>query len=138
MSNSGRLRPPLFWIVSLKRHKRPYMLTVIKPFGAALAVLILACPWLGAQEPDARTWTQEKCARYLSAWVNLLSRRGGTQGLRPEFVASHEAFLASGCTSRAEVCPQSGPELDVANMLVIAAMNAGAASTFPPFACRKS
>ena len=111
---------------------------IVKSFGAALALVNLACSPLAAQEPQSQSWTQEKCARYKTAWTTLLARRGGTQGLGPQFVASHEAFLASGCTAKGDVCPQSGPELDVANMLVIAAMNAGTASTFLPFACRKS
>jgi hypothetical protein len=54
-----------------------------------------------------------------------------------EFRERHDAFLASGCTARADVCPRSAEEFEVANMLTIAAMNAGTASTFLPFACRK-
>ena len=49
----------------------------------------------------------------------------------------HEAFIASGCTRQGNVCPRSAEELDLANMMVVAAMNAGTASTFPPFACRR-
>jgi hypothetical protein len=52
-------------------------------------------------------------------------------------VERHEAFLASGCTAKADVCPRSSEELEVANFLVVLAMNAGTASTFLPFACRK-
>jgi hypothetical protein len=37
----------------------------------------------------------------------------------------------------ADVCPRSGEEIETANVLTIAAMNAGMASTFLPFACRK-
>ena len=54
-----------------------------------------------------------------------------------EFIERHQAFLASGCTATADVCPRSPEELEVANALVILAMNAGSASTFLPFACRK-
>jgi hypothetical protein len=57
--------------------------------------------------------------------------------LGQEFIARHEAFLASGCTAKGDVCPRSAEELDLANMMVVAAMNAGTASTFPPFSCRK-
>jgi hypothetical protein len=91
-----------------------------------------------AMAPDSPspTWSEVKCARYTKAWSELLARRG-TQGLGQEFVASHEAFLASGCTARADVCPRSAEELDVANIMVVMAMNAGTASTFPPFACRR-
>ena len=77
-----------------------------------------------------------KCARYKTAWSEALARRG-TKGLGQEFLDRHEAFLASGCTAQANVCPRSAEELDLANMMVVAAMNAGTASTFPPFACRK-
>jgi hypothetical protein len=76
-----------------------------------------------------------KCSRYRKAWSEALARRG-TQGLGREFLERHEAFLASGCTTRADVCPRSAAELDLANMMVVAAMNAGTASTFPPFSCR--
>ena len=100
--------------------------------AAAMAACALAAP-SAAQE--GRTWTQEKCARYEAAWKQALARRG-TQGLGPDFLARHEAFIASGCTARAEVCPRSAEELALADILVIAAMNAGTAGTFLPFACR--
>ena len=89
-----------------------------------------------AQDAPSKSWPEVKCERYSKAWSEALSRRG-TRGLSPEFIERHEAFLASGCTTRADVCPRSGEELDMANMMVVAAMNAGTASTFPPFACRK-
>jgi hypothetical protein len=88
-----------------------------------------------AQE-SSQTWSEVKCDRYKKAWTEALARRG-TQGLGREFLDRHEAFLASGCTARADVCPRSPEELDLANVMVILAMNAGAASTFPPFFCRK-
>lgn len=101
-----------------------------------LAVLVLVGAPACAQERQARTWTEEKCVRYQAAWRTLLERRG-RQGLSQAFLESHERFLASGCTAKPEVCPQSSAELDVANILVVAAMNAGTASTFLPFACRR-
>ncbi len=85
--------------------------------------------------PSRESWSQEKCARYRKGWSELLARRGA-RGLGPEFLDRHEAFLASGCTARGDVCPRSGEELEVANILTILAMNAGTASTFLPFACR--
>ncbi|SCY29332.1 hypothetical protein [Microvirga guangxiensis] len=86
-----------------------------------------------AQEPS---WVEVKCDRYKKAWDDALARRG-TKGLGQEFLDRHEAFLVSGCVAKAEVCPRSEEELTLANMMVVAAMNAGTASTFPPFACRK-
>jgi len=84
----------------------------------------------------SKSWPEVKCERYGKAWADALARRG-TRGLSRDFLERHEAFLASGCTARADVCPRSAEELEVANMMVVAAMNAGTASTFPPFACRK-
>lgn len=89
-----------------------------------------------AQVPRAENWTVEKCDRYKKAWTDALERFG-RKGLGAEFIERHEAFLAGGCTDQADVCPRSKEELDLANVLVIRAMNAGMSSTFLPFACRK-
>jgi hypothetical protein len=89
-----------------------------------------------AQQPRAESWTVEKCNRYKKAWSDALERFG-RKGLGQEFIDRHEAFLAGGCTAQADVCPKSKEELDLANVLAIRAMNAGTASTFLPFACRK-
>ena len=101
--------------------------------------LVLACTPLAAQpatREGTRSWSEEKCARYTEAWTTLAQKRG-LAGLSADFQARHAAFIASGCTAPADVCPRSAAELEVANMLVMMAMNAGMASTFPPFACRK-
>ena len=42
----------------------------------------------------------------------------------------------SGCQARAEVCARSKEELELANRLVVMAMNSGMSSTFLPFNCR--
>jgi hypothetical protein len=107
----------------------------------AIAALLAFGPTSGvspavAQDTQPKTWPEVKCERYGKAWSEALARRG-TKGLGQDFVERHEAFLASGCTARADVCPRSSEELDMANIMVVAAMNAGTASTFPPFACRK-
>lgn len=80
-------------------------------------------------------WHDIKCARYTSAWRQTLARFG-TAGLGRPFLAAHDAFLASNCTRAADVCPRSAAELKLANIMVVLSMNAGTASTFPPFACR--
>ena len=82
-----------------------------------------------------RDWHGAKCSRYRKAWTEILAREG-TQGLGKDFLARHEAFLASDCTRRSDVCPRSPEELKLANIMVIASMNFGAASTFVPFYCR--
>ncbi len=100
------------------------------------SVAAAAAPLAFAQESRQESWTEVKCARYTKGWSDLLSRRG-TVGLGREFLDRHEAFLASGCTLRADVCPRLAAELDVANVMVIVAMNGGTSSTFLPFACRR-
>jgi len=89
-----------------------------------------------AQESAAPSWSEVKCQRYRRAWLNVVASRG-TKGLSQDFLDRHDAFLVSGCTARADVCPRSSEELELANIMVILAMNAGTASTFPPFACRR-
>jgi sugar phosphate isomerase/epimerase len=103
---------------------------------AALPVVTFVGMSHAAQDTPPKPWPEVKCERYTKAWSEALARRG-TRGLGREFIERHEAFLASGCTIKADVCPRSGEELDLANMMVVAAMNAGTASTFPPFACRQ-
>lgn len=100
---------------------------------AALALCLAGLPAAGQSAP--KSWAETKCERYRAAWGEALKRRG-TKGIGADFVARHEAFLASGCTTSPDVCPRSAEELDLANVLTIAAMNAGTASTFLPFACR--
>jgi hypothetical protein len=113
-------------------HRRPLRAT-------ALALIALAAiashPAIGADDGDD-AWVKEKCARYTQAWAQALARLG-THGLGQEFLSRHEAFLTSGCTAPVRVCPRSPEELELANIMVIRAMNAGMASTFPPFACAR-
>lgn len=106
--------------------------------GAALLTLSLASgpSRAVAHEHHGQSWHDVKCARYEKAWSAVLARMG-SQGLGKEFLDRHEAFLASNCTRTSDVCPRSRAELERANVMVILAMNAGTASTFPPFFCRK-
>ncbi len=89
-----------------------------------------------AQDAPPRDWSAEKCRRYREATADAL-RRFGREGLGEDFLARHAAFLDRGCLGPADVCPRTPRELALANILVIRAMNAGMASTFLPFACRK-
>jgi hypothetical protein len=102
---------------------------------SVIVLLVLITATLaGTVVGSAQTWRETKCARYKASWSEALSRRG-SGGLSPGFLASHEAFIASGCTDQGHVCPRSPAELDLANIMTIKAMNAGTASTFLPFAC---
>ncbi|MBF9234072.1 hypothetical protein [Microvirga alba] len=114
---------------------RPTKPTVTLAALTFVATASLALP-ATAQDSRSPSWSEVKCARYKRAWTDALAVRG-TKGLGREFLDNHETFLASGCTDRPAVCPQTDEEFALANMMVVAAMNAGTASTFPPFSCRK-
>jgi hypothetical protein len=109
---------------------------LIAALAGLLAVSTMGASRALAQDTQGQSWPEVKCARYKKAWSDALARRG-TKGLGQEFLERHEVFLASGCTTTGDVCPRSTEELNLANMMVVAAMNAGTASTFPPFSCRK-
>ncbi|MBP7001152.1 hypothetical protein [Amaricoccus sp.] len=106
--------------------------------GLRLAPLLalLAVPAAAQDEDDARlrAWGTAKCAAYAKAWDAVLLGQG-TEGLGADFLRGNEAFIASGCREGREVCPQGPQEIAAADMLTIAAMNMGAASTFLPFRC---
>jgi hypothetical protein len=103
---------------------------------AGLAAAVIAPADRSAAESSRRTWTEEKCVRYGRDWRQALSRLG-TEGLRPAFIARHEAFVSGGCAGPRDVCPRTSKEFEMANVLTIRAMNFGAASTFLPFSCRQ-
>ena len=112
------------------------MSRLLKSMSIAAFIALTCALSATAQDQQSQTWPEVKCARYKKAWADALARLG-TKGLSQEFLDRHEAFLASGCTTQGDICPRSEEELGLANMMVVAAMNAGTASTFPPFACRK-
>lgn len=97
-----------------------------------IAGLVLWLP--GPVVAHAQDWTETKCEFYKSAWLDERAHAG--DDVSPGFIASQNAFIVSGCTARADVCPSSQAEIDIANRLTIIMMNHGAASTFLPFACR--
>ncbi|WP_449255395.1 hypothetical protein [Bosea sp. (in: a-proteobacteria)] len=102
---------------------------------ACLACVLASLP-AAARQDAAPDWPTEKCNRYKAAYERLLSRQGKA-GLGPEFLASHDAFLAANCQSRAEVCARSPEEIALADKLTLMAMNRGMSGTFLPFDCRK-
>ena len=88
-----------------------------------------------ASPATARTWADEKCARYDKAFHEILDMVG-REGVSDHFLKGNEAFIAAGCSNGADVCPQSPRDFDLANKLTLAAMGFGTASTFLPFVCR--
>ncbi|WP_426959181.1 hypothetical protein [Muricoccus radiodurans] len=109
---------------------------MIRPIVVALlALAALGAPPADAQEDRSLSWPERRCARYRDVSTEAFARLG-TNGLTAGFLEAHAAFLASGCRDRRGVCPRSEQDLSMANTLTALAINAGAASTFLPFACR--
>lgn len=102
---------------------------------AAFLCLCLAAassPLVAQESSD--NWVEQKCHAYEAAWAQALDAYGSEQ-MNYAFIAGNENFIANGCTIPADVCPRSAQEIEVANALTLALMNAGAASTFLPFKC---
>jgi hypothetical protein len=86
------------------------------------------------REGENSAWRAEKCRIYESSWSQALEFFS-SDNINYNFLAGNENFIAGGCLEPGNVCPRSDQELDIANALTIAMMNAGAASTFLPFKC---
>ncbi|MBW6425247.1 hypothetical protein KX729_27840 [Rhizobium sp. XQZ8] len=89
-----------------------------------------------AEDPAVEAWAKEKCVRYERAW-NRAKDFVGPNGISREFIEGNEKFIADGCSSGADICPRSVEEIKLANVLTMAAMNFGTASSFLPFVCRQ-
>lgn len=100
-------------------------------------VVLWANAALAQHSEPVTAWQAEKCAIYERSWNQALDFFG-TDNLNYNFIAQNENFIASGCTAPPAVCAQSNQELEIANALTIAMMNAGTASTFLPFRCEYS
>jgi hypothetical protein len=85
-------------------------------------------------QPSA--WQVKKCQIYHHAWSRLLEEWGHKR-FSAEFVDKNRIFIENACLIDVDVCPNSPMEIEAANVLTIATMNAGAASSFSPFRCRK-
>jgi hypothetical protein len=107
----------------------------------ALSTMITVSGALAVEQPAGTTaearsdWQRTKCDVYGKALVEILDHVG-RDGLSDRFLAQNQAFIDSGCLADVDACPQTETDIEVANGLTIATMNAGAASSFSPFRCR--
>jgi hypothetical protein len=83
---------------------------------------------------DGQTWTERKCALYRQAFDDAL-HAVGRDGIRESFLARNTTFIEGGCTGNSKLCPETGKEIELANLLTVMTMNEGMASTFVPFGC---
>ena len=109
--------------------------------GLALACGALAPASVWSEEEAGETqatrsaWQIEKCDVYRKALTAMIDHVG-REGVSPLFLARNAEFIESGCLKDVDACPQTDKDVEIANGLTIATMNAGAASSFSPFRCR--
>ena len=101
--------------------------------GACVLVALCASPPASLAQPADADWSERKCAFYADAWRHATAG-GVLDAIGAEFVAAHDAFLASGCREGA-VCPRSEAESSLADMLTLMAVAEGMTGSFLPFAC---
>ena len=111
-------------------------------FSLVLAGSTMIAAEAAAAEQEAGTvagersdWQTKKCDVYAKALSEILEHVG-REGVSGYFLAQNQAFIDSGCLADVDACPESEVEIEIANGLTIATMNAGAASSFSPFRCR--
>jgi hypothetical protein len=115
-------------------------------FGLAFSLVLVGSTMIAAEaaaaEQEAGTvagersdWQTKKCDVYAKALAEILDHVG-RQGVSEHFLTQNQAFIDSGCLADVDACPESEAEIEIANGLTIATMNAGAASSFSPFRCR--
>lgn len=101
----------------------------------SVALSLVAGPAFPQTQAGDPEWVARKCALYAEAW-SALTAGEGSAGLRAEFIDRHDAFLASGCSVPADVCPRTPAELAAADTVSMMAVAEGLAGSFLPFACR--
>jgi len=101
------------------------------------ALLATASPAWAEDAPEHKLsdWQQKKCATFTQAYEAALQQLG-TDDLRPEFLASQQAFMDSQCMDRKTLSPALGKELEIANIVSLEMIHLGASGTFLPYDCR--
>lgn len=110
-------------------------------FGAAgiASIAVTGIPALaqeaGVTAEERSDWQRKKCDVYTKALGEILDHVG-RDSVSERFLARNQEFIDSGCLADVDACPETEDDIEVANGLTIATMNAGAASSFSPFRCR--
>ncbi|KQW31274.1 hypothetical protein ASE36_03110 [Rhizobium sp. Root274] len=89
----------------------------------------------GETEGTRSAWQIKKCEVYRQALTEILDHVG-RDGVSASFLERNREYIDSGCLAAVDACPQTDKDVEIANGLTIATMNAGAASSFSPFRCR--
>jgi len=114
-------------------------LTLSVVTAGVVSVTIFGAPaWAqeaGTTAEGRSDWQRKKCDVYAKALDEILDHVG-RDGVSDLFLARNREFIDSGCLADIDACPETDDDIEVANGLTIATMNAGAASSFSPFRCR--
>ena len=97
-------------------------------------IFLYICLFFSADAALARMSNTQKCEIYNNSWQSILSK-SNRLSMSQSFINDNDKFIASDCLDYSGVCPRNDYDIRIANMLTIAAMNNGMASTFLPFKC---
>lgn len=88
-------------------------------------------------QAHSETWEERRIRRcgYYREVVRVAFENVDSAGMRPEFIAGHEAFVAGGCFAGKAVCPKTPAEFAFADILTMMTVSANMGSTFTPFRC---
>lgn len=88
-------------------------------------------------QAHSETWEERRIRRcgYYRELVRVAFENVDPAGMRPEFIAGHEAFVGDGCFAGKAVCPKTTAEFAFADILTMMTVSANMGSTFTPFRC---
>jgi len=118
------------------RHYLGPGIALVLSLSGHIAMAYAAGQEAGRTAEERSDWQRKKCEVYRQAFAEILDHVG-REGVSDIFMARNQAFIDSGCLADVDACPQTEADIEVANGLTIASMNAGAASSFSPFRCRE-
>lgn len=114
---------------------RAVRLALALAFGLVAVTAARAEDEAGETASTRSAWQVEKCEVYRQAFTEIVEHVG-REGVSASFLERNTEFIDSGCLAAVDACPQTDKDIEIANGLTIATMNAGAASSFSPFRCR--
>mgnify|MGYP003674802516 CR=1 FL=1 len=79
-------------------------------------------------------WARQKCSLYAEGWEWVLQTQD-LADVSAAFIEDHRAFIDADCDHALKICPLTGGDHLLADLLTVISMNEGMASTFVPFAC---
>ena len=104
--------------------------------SSLVASALLCLSTLAGGPAAAETWQEKKCRLYVRGWDFATVQGSKLDGIGTDFLATHEAFVASGCWDRPFHCPATPEERQLADTLFYITLIEGIPGTFLPYLCR--